>query len=60
MGIEALIKVEEAPRITQRIDPRRNTCKHILIKLTKINYKEKILKVARNSHIELTKELLKG
>ena len=60
MGIEALIKVEEAPRITQRIDPRRNTWKHILIKLTKSNYKEKILKVARKSHIELIKELLKG
>lgn len=51
MGIEALIKVEEAQRITQRIDPRRNTWKHILIKLTKLNYKEKILKVARKSHI---------
>ena len=58
MGIEALIKVEEAPRITQRIDPRRNTRKHILIKLTKSNYKEKIFKAARKRHIELTKELV--
>ena len=30
-----------------RINPRRNTSRHILIKLTKIKHKEKILKAAR-------------
>ena len=30
-----------------RINPRRNTRRHILIKLSKVKYKEKILKVAR-------------
>ena len=30
-----------------RINPRRNTPRHILIKLTKIKSKEKILKAAR-------------
>ena len=30
-----------------RINPRRNTPRHILSKLSKINYKEKILKAAR-------------
>ena len=30
-----------------RINPKRNTPRHILIKLTKIKFKEKILKAAR-------------
>ena len=31
-------------RIPYKINPRRNTLRHILIKLSKIKYKEKILK----------------
>ena len=31
------------------INPRRNTLRHILIKLTKIKFKEKILKAAREN-----------
>ena len=34
-------------RIPYRINPRRNTPRHIVIKLSKIKYKEKILKAAR-------------
>ena len=34
-------------RVPYRINPRRNTPKHILIKLSNIKYKEKILKAAR-------------
>ena len=34
-------------RVPYRIHPRRNTPRHILIKLSKIKYKEKILKAAR-------------
>ena len=34
-------------RVPYRINPRRNTPRHILIKLTKIKFKEKILKAAR-------------
>ena len=34
-------------RVPYRINPRRNTSRHILIKLSKIKYKEKILKAAR-------------
>ena len=34
-------------RFPYRINPRRNTPRHILIKLSKIKYKEKILKAAR-------------
>ena len=46
-GKETLTQVEEAQRIPHRINSRRNTGRHILIKLTKIKYKEKILKATR-------------
>ena len=47
MGKEIVNQVEEAQRVPHRINPRRNTPRHILIKLSKIKYKEKILKAAR-------------
>ena len=34
-------------RVPFKINPRRNTPRHILIKLSKIKYKEKILKAAK-------------
>ena len=37
-------------RVPQRINPRRNTPRHILIKLTKAKHKERILKVVRKKH----------
>ena len=40
-------QVQEAQRVPYRINPRRNTPRHILIKLTKIKHKERILKAAR-------------
>jgi len=39
--------VQEAQRVLNRIIPRRNMPRHILIKLTKTNQKERILKVTR-------------
>lgn len=39
--------MEEAQRIPYKINPRRNTARHILIKVTKIKYKEKIVKAKR-------------
>ena len=44
MGKETLTQVEETQRIPHRMNPNRNTARHILFKLTKIKYKEKILK----------------
>ena len=38
--------VQEAQRAPYRINPRRNMPRHILIKLTKIEHKERILKAA--------------
>ena len=40
-------EVQEAQRVPKILDPRRNTPKHIIIKLPKIKYKERILKAAR-------------
>ena len=41
MGKEIGTQVQEAQRIPCRIKPRRNTPRHILIKLTKFNSKKK-------------------
>ena len=40
-------EVQEAQRVPKKLDPRRNTSRHITIKLPKIKDKERILKVAR-------------
>ena len=47
MGKEIVNQVQEAQRVLYRINPRRNTPRHILIKLSKIKYKEQKLKAAR-------------
>ena len=47
MGKEIATQVLETQRVPNRINPRWNTPRHILIKLTKIKHKERILKAAR-------------
>ena len=47
MGKETVTQVQEAQRVPYRINPRKSTPRHILMKLTKIKFKEKILKAAR-------------
>ena len=47
MGKEPLTQIQEAQTVPYKINPRRNTPRYILIKLTKIKDKEKILKTAR-------------
>ena len=47
MEKEIVNQVQEAQRIPYRINPRRNMPRNILIKLTKIKHKERILKAAR-------------
>ena len=41
------MQVQEAQRVPIKLDPRRNTPRHIIIKLSKIKEKERILKAAR-------------
>ena len=40
-------EVQEAQRVLKKLDPRRNTPKHIIITLSKIKNKERILEAAR-------------
>ena len=47
MEKEIVNQVQEAQRVAYRVNPRRNTPKHILIKLRKTKHKERILKAAR-------------
>ena len=47
IGKEIVNQVQEVQRVPYGINPRRNTARHILIKRSKIKYKEKILKAAR-------------
>ena len=49
MEKEMVNQVQEAQRVPYRINPRRNTPRHRLIKLTMIKHREKILKAAREN-----------
>ena len=40
-------QLQEVKRVPYRINPRRNTLRHILIKLTEIKHKERILKASK-------------
>ena len=42
MGKEPLTQIQEAQRVPYKINPRRNTLRHILIKLTKIKDRENL------------------
>jgi len=44
MEKEIVNQVQEAQKVPYRINPRRNTPRHVLIKLTKTKHKERILK----------------
>ena len=47
MGKELVNQVQEAQRVLGRINPRRNILRHIVIKLTKIKDRDKILKATK-------------
>ena len=44
---EINMQVQEAQKVPNKLDPKRNTPRHIIIKLSKIKGKEGILKAAR-------------
>ena len=44
---EIVNHVQEAQRVPGRINPKRNTPRHMVIKLTKIKDKDKLLKATR-------------
>ena len=47
MEKEIAYQVQEAQRVPYRINPRRNTPRHILIKLAKTKHKEKNIKSSK-------------
>ena len=47
MGKEIATQVQETQRVPNRINPKRNTPTHLLIKPNEIKHKEQILKTAR-------------
>ena len=47
MGKEIATQVQETQRVPNRVNPRQNTPRHILIKLTKTKHKEQLLKAGR-------------
>ena len=47
MGKETVTHIQETQTVPNRINPRGNTLRHILIKLTNVKHKEQILKAAR-------------
>ena len=47
MGKEIITQVQETQRVLNRINPRRNTPRHIFTNLTKIKHKEQILKTEK-------------
>ena len=57
MGKEIITQVQETQRVPNRINPRQNTPRHILIKITKIKHKEQILKAARGKKQITHKEI---
>ena len=50
MGKEITTQFQETQRAPNRINPKKNTPRHILIKLMKIKLKEQTLKAARESN----------
>ena len=47
MGKEIVNQVQEVQRVPGRINPKANTLRHIVIKLTKVKDKDKILKATK-------------
>ena len=49
------MRVHDAQRVPKKLEPRRNTPRHIIIKLPKIKDKERILKAAREKETDTYK-----
>ena len=45
------VQVQEAQRVPKKLDPKRTTPRHIIIKMPKVKDKERILKSAREKEI---------
>ena len=45
------IKPKEAQRVSKKMNPKRPPPRHIIIKMTKVKYKGRILKAAGKKHL---------
>ena len=52
-------EVQEAQRVPKKLNPRRNTPRHIIITLAKIKDKERLLKAAREKETVIYKGLIR-
>ena len=59
LGRKTDIQVQEAYRVPSKINPKRSTPRHILIKMAKIKDKERILKAAREMQLAIHNETFK-
>ena len=50
------IQIQEAQRVPKKLDPERTSLRHIIIKLPKVNDKERLLKQQEKSRELPTKE----
>ena len=57
LGMETDIQLQEAHRVSNKMNPKRSTPRHLLIKTSKVKYKEIILKVAREKSLLHTREI---
>ena len=48
---ETDIQIQEAQRAQNKLNPNRPTPRHTIIKMTKVKYKERILKEARKKQL---------
>ena len=56
MEKEIVNQIQEAQRVPQKMNPRRNMPRHILIKVAKTKHRERILKEARETRHKLNSQ----
>ena len=49
--MEIDMQVQEAQRVPNKIDTKRPTARHIIIKIPKVKDKKRLLKTAREKHL---------
>ena len=51
LGKEMDIQTHETQRTSNQLNPNRATLRSVIIKISKVKYKERILQVARDAHL---------
>ena len=52
---ETDIQVQEAQKVSKKMNPKRTTSRHFIIKMVKVKGKERILKAARETQLLIYK-----